>query len=256
MTKPKDNAYLSTRGHNTYLRMIKRFIFTFLLGGILTICLHAQRSYLGLSFGASLPGEEFAKKSLEEDGGYALPGFVVEFSGAYVFDYYFGIAGTFTFSSNPPDRDKLQEDLIDAITEPVPPEIEEVIFNQGSWMYANLMGGPFLTLPVAFMNLDFRAVAGVSILLSPPWELTLRTAEETYFTRRSGRTASFAYMLGTGIRFNINPNYAIRVSGDYFHSKPTISIEEDSAAGGATGKSSYDMSVGTVNLNVGIAYRF
>lgn len=235
---------------------MRKIAFTVFLGGLMASGLFGQRSYLGLSFGASIPSEEFAKKSLAEDGGYALPGFVIEFSGAYVFDYYFGIAGTFTFSSNPPDRDQLEKDLIDAITGPIPPEIEEVIFNQGAWMYSNLMAGPFFTVPIGFINLDFRAVAGLSILLSPPWELTVRTTEETYFTSRSGSTASFAYMLGTGIRFNINSNYAIRVSGDYFHSKPTFSVEEDSAAGSATGKSTYDMSVGTINLNIGIAYKF
>ncbi len=235
--------------------IMRKIAFSIILG-LLTSSLFCQRSYLGLSFGASLPSEEFAKKSLAEDGGYALPGFVVEFSGAYVFDYYFGIAGTFTFSSNPPDRDKLQQDLIDAITGPVPPEIEEVIFNNGSWMYSNIMAGPFVTIPIGFMNLDFRAVAGLSILLSPPWELTVQTTEETYFTSRSGNTASFAYMLGTGIRFNINSNYAIRVAGDYFHSKPTFTVDENSAVGAATGKSTYDMSVGTVNITLGIAYRF
>ncbi len=237
--------------------MRKIFFIVFLIG-LMVSGLFSQRSYLGLSFGASLPSEEFAKKSLAEDGGYALPGFVIEFSGAYVFDYYFGIAGSFTFSSNPPDRDQLEKDLIDAITGPgpVPPNIEQVIFNQGSWMYSNLMAGPFLTVPIGFINLDFRALAGLSILLSPPWELTVRTAEETYFTKRSGSTAGFAYMLGTGIRFNINDHYALRISGDYFHSKPTFSIDEDSAAGSAAGKSTYDMSVGTINLNVGIAYKF
>ena len=234
---------------------MRKIAFIVFLGGLMASGLFGQRSYLGLSFGASLPSEEFAKKSLAEDGGYALPGFVIEFSGAYVFDYYIGIAGTFTFSSNPPDRDQLQQDLIDAITGPVPPEIEEVIFNHGTWMYSNLMAGPFLTIPIGFINLDFRAVAGLSILLSPPWELTVHTAEETYFTRRSGSTASFAYMLGTGIRFNINSNYSIRVSGDYFHSKPTFTVDEESAAGSA-GKSTYDMSVGTINLNIGIAYKF
>ena len=236
---------------------MRKIAITIILGGILAAGLYGQRSYLGLSFGASLPSEEFAKTSLAEDGGYALTGFIIEFSGAYVFDYYFGIAGTFTFSSNPPDRDQLKQDLIDAITDPtIPPEIEEVIFNHGSWMYSNLMVGPFFTIPIAFMNLDFRAVAGLSVLLSPPWELTVHTTEETYFTTRHGSTASFAYMLGTGIRFNINSNYAIRLGGDYFHSKPTFSVDEDSAAGAATGKSTYDMSVGTINLNVGIAYKF
>jgi len=238
------------------MRIMRKIAFIMFLGGLLASGLYGQRSYLGLSFGASLPSEEFAKKSLAEDGGYALPGFVIEFSGAYVFDYYIGIAGTFTFSSNPPDRDALKQDLIDAITGPVPPEIEEVIFNHGAWMYSNLMAGPFFTIPIAFMNLDFRAVAGLSVLLSPPWELTVHTSEGTYFTSRSGNTASFAYMLGTGIRFHINSNYAIRVSADYFHSKPTFSVNENSAVGAATGKSTYDMSVGTINLNIGIAYRF
>ena len=238
------------------MRIMKKTAFIIFLGGILTIGLYGQRSFLGLSFGASLPSEEFAKTSIAEDGGYALPGFVIEFSGAYVFDYYFGIAGTFTFSSNSPDRDQLQQDLIDAITGPVPPEIEEVIFNHGSWMYTNLMAGPFLTIPVAFMSLDFRAVAGFSILISPPWELTVKTAQETFFYTRSGGTTSFAYMLGTGIRFHINSNYAIRLSGDYFHSTPSLSVDENSLVGGSTGKSSYDMSVGTINISLGIAYRF
>lgn len=238
------------------MRIMRKIGFIIFLGGILTSGVYGQRSFLGLSFGASLPSEEFAKTSLAEDGGYALPGFVIEFSGAYVFDYYFGIAGTFTFSSNTIDRDKLQQDLIDAITPPDEPEIEDVTFNHGTWMYSNLMVGPFFTIPIAFMNLDFRAVAGLSILLSPPWDLTVTTAEETYWTSRSGSTASFAYMLGTGIRFNINSNYSIRISGDYFHSKPTFTVDEESAVGGATGKSTYDMSVGTINLNVGIAYKF
>ncbi len=235
---------------------MRKIVFIISLCGLLTSSLFSQRSFLGLSFGASLPSEEFAKKSLQEDGGYALPGFVIEFSGAYIFDYYFGIAGTFTFSANSPDSEQLKQDLIDNITGPIPPEIDDVIFNHGTWMYSNLMAGPFLTIPVAFMNLDFRAVAGMSFLLSPPWELTVTSGDETYFQTRHGKTVSFAYMLGTGIRFNMNNNYAIRVSADYFHSKPTLTVDQDSAVGGATGKSTYDMSVGTVNINLGIAYRF
>ena len=217
---------------------------------------YSQRNYLGLSFGASLPSEEFAHKSLEEDGGYALPGFVIEFSGAYIFDYYLGIAGTFTFNSNPPDRDQLKEDLVDGITGPVPPEITEVIFNHGSWMYANIMAGPILVIPIWKLDLDFRGVAGLSFLMSPPWELTVKTVDETFFESRSGQTATFAYMLGTGIRFNVNSNYAIRLSTDYFRSKQSLTVKENGLISGATGKSSYDMSVGTVNINLGIAYRF
>jgi opacity protein-like surface antigen len=118
------------------------------------------------------------------------------------------------------------------------------------------MAGPFATIPIAFMNLDFRVVAGLSLLLSPPWELTVQTTEETYFSKHSGKTASFSYMLGTGIRFHLNSNYAIRVCGDYFHCKPSFSVSEESTEESISENSTYDMKVGTINLNIGLAYKF
>lgn len=235
--------------------MRRRITLLFLLFLIVTTG-YSQRNYLGLSFGGSIPGEEFAKKSLVEDGGYALPGFALEFSGAYIFDYYLGIAGTFTFSTNSLDSKQLKEDLVEAIPGPVPPDVTEVIFNYGSWMYSNIMAGPILTIPVWKLNFDFRGVAGLSFLMSPPWELTVKTDQETYFERHSGQTVSFGYMLGTAIRFNVNSSYAIRISADYFRSKQSFTIHEDGLLSNITGKSSYDMNVGTVNINLGLAYRF
>jgi hypothetical protein len=41
--------------------IMRKIAFLMFLGGILTAGLYGQRSYLGLSFGASLPSEEFAK---------------------------------------------------------------------------------------------------------------------------------------------------------------------------------------------------
>ena len=231
----------------------KAFLFAALcLAGITA---SSQRNYLGLSFGASFPSEEFAKTSLEEDGGYAMKGFALEFSGAYIFDYYFGITGALSFSSNQPDTEKLTADLVAGIEEPLPPDAE-VIFNSGPWMYTNVMAGPILTLPVWKLNFDLRAIAGLSFLISPPFELTVNTEDETYFQSFGGNTVNFAYMLGTAIRFNMNQNYAIRLSADYFHSKPSFEVNEESLVGSATEKSSYDMSVGTLNVSIGIAYRF
>jgi len=216
---------------------------------------YGQRNYVGLSFGGSIPSEEFAKKDLFEDGGYALSGFVLEFSGAYIFDYYLGIAGTFTFSSNSPDRNQYGEDIKDAVPGPLPADVL-LDMKIGNWLYSNIMAGPILTIPVWKLNIDFRGVAGLSFLMSPPQELYIKSGDEEYFERRSGQTVNFAYMLGTGLRFNVNPTYAIRLSADYFRSKPSFSISENGLLNGITGKTSYDMSVGTFNLNIGIAYRF
>ena len=217
---------------------------------------YGQRNYLGLSFGGSLPSEEYAKTSLEEDGGYALPGFVIEFTGAYIFDYYVGIAGTATFSSNSIDRDKYGDDLAGALPPAQLPSDPVIDMKVGNWMYANIMAGPIVTIPVWKLNFDFRGVAGLSFMLSPPQEIYINVDNEEYFERRSSQTLNFAYMLGTGIRFNVNEAYAIRLSADYFRSNPSFTIDENGLVGTITGKTSYDMNIGTVNINIGIAYRF
>ena len=217
---------------------------------------YGQRSFLGLSFGGSLPGEEFAKKSLEEDGGYAENGFVIEFHGAYIFDYYFGIAGTATFSNNGMDRVAFGEDIIAALPPGNLPEDATVDIKVGNWMYTNIMAGPLLTLPAWKLNFDLRAVAGLSIMLSPPQEIYVSAGSEEFFEKRTNQNVNFAYMLGGGIRFNFNDATALRLSADYFRSKPSFTSDESGLVYAATGKTKYDMNIGTIHVNIGLAWRF
>lgn len=216
----------------------------------------AQRSFLGLSFGGSIPGEEFAKKSLEEDGGYATPGFVIEFSGAYIFDYYFGIAGTATFSNNGMDRAAFGDDILAGLPPANLPEDPVVDIKVGNWMYTNLMAGPLLTIPAWKLNFDFRGLVGLSFMLSPPQEIYAKVDNEEFFEKRSNQTVNFAYMLGTGIRYNFNDATALRLSADYFRSKPSFSTDEGGLVYAVTGKTSYDMNIGAIHLNIGLAWRF
>jgi hypothetical protein len=234
---------------------MKRFITIIILSLIITTA-YSQRSYLGLSFGGSIPGEEFAKKSLVDDGGYALPGFVIDFSAAYIFDYYFGITGTLTFSNNSIDRQKFGEDIIEGLQPVQLPQETEVDIKVGNWMYTNIMVGPLLTLPVWKLNFDIHGVAGLSIMLSPPQEINARIDNEYFFERRSNQAVNFAYMLGTGIRYNMNEATALRLSADYFRSKPSFTSDQDGLIYAITEKSSYDMNIGAIHINIGIAWRF
>ena len=237
---------------------MRRILATLFLTSILVTTGYSQRNYLGLSFGGSFPSEEFAKTSLQEDGGYALPGFVIEFAGAYIFDYYFGITGTATFSSNPIDAEEFGNDLADAIPPIDPPPATDPVIDikVANWTISNIMAGPIITLPVWKFNIDLRAVAGLSFLLSPPQEVYIQVDDEEFFQARSNQAVNFAYMLGTGLRFNVNESYAIRLSADYFRNKPSFTVAENSLIGTAIGKTTYDMNIGTINVNIGIAYRF
>jgi hypothetical protein len=92
--------------------------------------------------------------------------------------------------------------------------------------------------------------------MSPPLEIILISGQDEYFEKRSGQTINFAYMLGTGIRINVKTSYAIRLSADYFRSKPSLTIDSNSPGGSISGISDYEMNVGMINLNIGLAYRF
>lgn len=216
----------------------------------------AQRSFAALSFGASLPGEQFAKKSLVENGGYAEKGFVIEFSGNYIFDYYFGISGTATFSNNGMDRTAFGEDILEGLPPTILPEDAVVDIKVGNWMYTNIMAGPLLTIPVWKLNFDLRAIAGLSIMLSPPQEVYISADGEEFFDKRHNQNVSFAYMMGPAIRFNFNDATALRLSADYFHSKATFTSDESGLIYAATGETSYDMTIGAVHINIGLAWNF
>lgn len=237
------------------MQNIKRKILIPLILGLVATGVSGQRNYMGLSFGVSLPGEEFAIKSMPGSGGYALPGFVLEFSGGYIFDYYLGIAGTCTFNLSSPDRDWLANDLRNAFPGILPEDVE-VNLRVENWLYSNVMAGPMLTLPVRDLNFDLRGLVGLGFLMSAPWELHVIKPDEELFEKHNGQTVSFAYMLGAGIRYNFNSRNAIRLSADYFRSRSSFRIEENEVTGGISGKASYDMQVSTVNLNLGLAWRF
>jgi hypothetical protein len=238
---------------------MRRITTTILLTLALSLTLSTasgQRSFLGLSFGGSIPGEEFAKKSLEEDGGYAESGFVIEFTGNYIFDYYFGISGSATFSNNGMDRVAFGEDILAGLPPANLPEDAIVDIKVGNWMYTNIMAGPLVTLPIWKLNIDLRAIAGLSIMLSPPQEIYIQVDGEEFFDKRSNQNVSFAYMFGPAIRFNFSESTALRLSADYFRSKPTFNTDESGLVYAVTGKSSYDMNIAAIHLNIGIAWRF
>ena len=218
----------------------------------------SQKSYLGLSFGASLPKQDFALNSLDENGGYALPGLLLDFSAAYIPDYYFGLAGTMTFGSNVPKVDQLKSDILDNIPEDIPEGVE-AIFNYGSWIYTNVMTGPIVTLPIRKISIEARFLAGVSFLMSPPTELTVQTADSSYFQSRNARNVNFGYMAGGGIRYHVKEEYSFRLYADYFSSNASINLTDENSPLGeiATEKvSNYTLKVRTLNIGVGLAYRF
>ena len=233
---------------------MNRFIIILILAGCFSATF--SQSYLGLSVGLTLPREEYAAKSLQGNGGYALQGLMLDFSGAYVPDRFFGLAGTMTFGSNVPDADTLRQDILALLPGPFPADAE-ITFDYGSWIYSNLLVGPFLTLPLERIRFDLRAMTGLSFLMSPPMEMTVITTDATYSHSRDPRAVNFAYSIGGGIRYGMSGGVNIRLYAGFFRSNTSIETKDDHIVSGqslGTEVSSYRMKISTLNIGIGLAY--
>jgi len=232
---------------------MKRFIIILFLSG----CLSATfaQSYLGLSVGLTFPRDEYAATNLQEYGGYALQGLMLDFSGAFVPDRFLGLSGAMNFSSNVPDADTLKQDILALLPGPFPADAE-ISFNHGSWIFSNLMVGPFLTLPLDRISFDLRGMAGPSFLMSPPIDMTVITSNSTYFQSRDPRTVNLAYSIGGGIRWG-SGGVAIRIYADYFRSNTSVETKNDHIISGQPQGieiSSYKMKITSLNIGIGLAY--
>ncbi len=233
---------------------MKRFMIILVLTGFFSAGF--SQSYLGLSVGLTFPREKYAAKNLQENGGYALQGLMLDFSGAFVPDRFIGLAATMTFGSNVMDEDTLRQDILSLLPGPFPADAK-ISFNHGSWIYSNLLVGPFLTLPLDRISFDLRGMIGPSFLMSPPMDMTVITTDATYFQSRNPRAVNFAYSIGGGIRLGSAGGASIRLYAGYFRSNTSVEIRNDHIVSGQPlGKetSSYKMKITTLNVGIGLAY--
>jgi len=207
----------------------------FVILTILVLCpaLYAQDSFLGLSMGASFPFGDYASGDNAFSSGYAGTNFVLNFDASYVVAPYIGIGATFSFGSNYADEDALKKTLLTDLDERYTqinfpaPEDAEFNITMGKWTYINLMVGPNISIPLAVIHLDLRALAGITFLTPPEREVEITWTEDEIFTSQSSQLIHFGYVLGAGIRFGMRGATGIRIAADYFSSKPAMKIKTD-----------------------------
>jgi len=225
--------------------------------------LYAQDSFLGLSMGASFPLGDYASGDNAFSSGYAGTNFVLNFDASYVVAPYIGIGATFSFGSNYADEDALKETLLtdldkryNQIDFPAPEDAEFSI-NMGKWTYINLMVGPNISIPLAILHLDFRALGGITFLTPPEREVGITWTGDEIFTSQSSQLIHFGYVLGAGIRFGMRGSTGIRIAADYFSSKPAMKIKTDHLLIPEKDKTvTFDLPMKTLHLTVGLCFNF
>ena len=229
-----------------------------------TTALWGQQNFASISLGASLPQGQYASTEGLSNSGYAKTGGAIKFDAAYFPVSYIGIGGSFSFGSNFANRDSLLHDMIIHIEESASsiidiPDDAEILYGSGFWNYINLFVGPNFSLrPAQRLYIDFRALAGGTILRAPDQELRINFDGTEIYNRTSGNSLAFGFTAGAGLRFMLNSDLAVRVSADYFQSRAKFEYKFDIFRGVAEDVPplSADFHVRAIEINLGLAYSF
>jgi len=227
---------------------------------IFSLYTNAQDSFMSISMGASIPFGDYASTNKILGSGYAGTNFVLNFDGSYILIPFVGIGGTFSFGSNYTDTDALKKQVANIFQELYPtypiPIDSDIEVTLGPWRYVNLMFGPQFSFPLVVLQLDIRALGGVSFVMPPDRELSITTAEGDYFSSQQGQLVNLGYLIGGGLRFGMRGATSFRISADYYHSKPTLEIENEFLKDNDIKIQEYDMSINTLHVAIGLAFNF
>lgn len=224
----------------------------------------SQQNFASISFGATIPRGDYAARGDLSSNGYANTGGAIKFDAGYFPVSYFGIGGSFAFGSNYATRDSLLKDVITYIEENTPggidiPEDAEALYGSGFWNYINLFVGPHFSIRASQrLYLDFRGLAGLSIIRAPNQELTITYDGNSIYTNSSYNNAAFGWTAGGGIRFRFNENLALKLSCDYIQTKARNTYTFDLFSGVVDDVPPLDAEfyIKALELTAGLAYSF
>jgi hypothetical protein len=229
-----------------------------------TLQAQGQENFASISFGASLPLGDYGLTGDLSSNGYARTGGAIKFDAGYFPVSYFGIGGSFSFGSNYALRDSLLQDMIDHVIENASsiieiPEDAEIVYGSGFWNYINLFLGPHFSIRASQrLYLDFRGLAGISIIRPPDQELAISFDATEIYSTVSNNRISFGFTAGTGLRFKLNDTIALKMGADFFQARSRFDYTFDLFAGIAEDVPIIhsDFLVRTIELSVGLAYAF
>ncbi|MBL0340566.1 MAG: hypothetical protein IPP71_06405 [Bacteroidetes bacterium] len=223
-------------------------------------CMYAQKSnetagekqkqrkgYLGVYFGPSFPVGNFGDREwTNQQAGFARQGFqlsVIDFGIKFVPN--FGISATIKGSSLRMDVQELADNYAQEYG-------GQFTVSSSRWGFGGFHVGPFVSIPLKNLDIDFRFLTGFIIAVSPKQTVTQNNTGQSE-TRESEVGSSISISLGTGVRYHVSPRMSIMAHVEYQRARPTF-ILQNYQGNGNQGTTVYQ-NVATVNTLLGLALR-
>jgi opacity protein-like surface antigen len=245
------------------MKLIKAIILSALIL-LFPVLIFGQQNFASISFGTSIPLNDYAKAEDLSKNGYAKPGAAIKFDAAYFPGSYLGIGGSIGFGSNSAQKDSLMQDMIDHVLNNSQsiidiPDYADITYGSGFWNYINAFLGPhFSVRPTNRLYIDLKFLAGLTVLRPPDQELIIIYDDTEIHTRTGRSKLTFGFTTGAGLRFKLNEDLALKFGADYFQCNANYDIEFDLFSGVAEEIEPVHASykIQTVEVYIGLAYAF
>ncbi|MEZ5069718.1 MAG: outer membrane beta-barrel protein [Bacteroidales bacterium] len=240
--------------------MTGRPILFLLLLAVAILPVRSQQNFSSFSFGGSLPLGDFRGMNELPIQGFARPGTSIKFDGGYFPGSYLGIGASFSFSSHTVDADSLFSQIVRYVKQNVDfSALEGTEFDHetGFWNAISLFLGPLYSVRASQrLYLDFRVLAGPTVVRVPEQTLRFSTGGGQVYTRIQDEGIFFGTTGGAGFRYRINERVALKGGLDFFRvsSRSTARYEAFFEVLGAIPDLERKMTLQTLDFSLGLAY--
>jgi len=218
-------------------------------------------SFIGVSGGISFPTGNWGKAAFisSTDGfvnspaGFADKGGFGEVNGAWFFTRHFGIGGLFRYGTyKTKGLDVLSAGYQDSF------DVDQVETSANSWKAWSLMPGLYFDQAITRkFSFTARALAGITHVTTPTISVTVTDSDidDGTFTQQPASKTAFGFDGGIGLSYLVWKGLSVRLLGDYFYSKPNITIQNTSRQN-AAGRfvDGYNQALSGFNVSLGVAY--
>ncbi len=231
------------------------FFLTIVYVFVIVIGYSQDRGYIAISAGPSFPNGDFGSKDVNnEAAGLATTGAISAITFAQKFGKTFGMTLMLRGQANPVDAQPLVDELHSYY-----PTLNWTSQNT-NWEIGGLMGGLYGSFPLSASNkitIDTRAMVGYLSATSP--EITVTASEggnSLWVKTESAVGGTFGYLIGAGFKFGLGKHLGLLLNADYMGATNQF---EDVATYNSIGfytRDTYEQTFGTVNVGVGIGWRW
>jgi hypothetical protein len=226
---------------------------------------HAH-SYIEISGGISAPVGRFAQTNYSDiRSGFAAVGPIFAVSGVkYIGHSNFGLGGTFSFARYTLKNQNLATGYQASYG------VDSVYEHNTDYKTIHVLVGPYYSIPLGIVTIDFHALAGVNAMWTPEIDIlaydggvaNFQGGSQYTFWQKSSFSAALAAQVGVGLRISPVKHFAIAARVDYFYSRPVFDInwayasQVEGAFPGIRYFTSYTQPFNGINASLGLDYVF